>query len=302
MENEQKISLFAKIGLFFTAILWGGSLPVMKFAQQTFNTNFLLGIRFTISFLILLVIFHKKFFSSTKKDLINGLIIGVFLFLGYTSQTMGVKYSDPGRCGFITSTYCVIVPFMSWLISKKRPDKFNIIAAVLCLSGIYFMTLSENEVTKFVSSESMLKGDLLAILSAILFASHIVSVGKLSSGRDPIRMTLIQFLMASILSWISTIIFEDNSNLFISSIRPIYEVLYLSILCTTVGLLLQNIGQKYTPDSSVAIIMSFESVFGIIISIILKIEHLTIHSIIGFVLIFLAVIISETKLKFLRKK
>ena len=87
----------------------------------------------------------------------------------------------------------------------------------------------------------------------------------------------------------------------ITSYKPVVELLYLAIFCTTIALLLQNIGQKYTDESSAAIILGFESVFGILIPVLLGIEKLTTNSIIGFVMIFAAIIISETKLSFIFK-
>ena len=92
---------------------------------------------------------------------------------------------------------------------------------------------------------------------------------------------------------------EDNSNIVVNGNGPYLELAYLAIFCTTVALLLQNVGQKYTDESSAAIILGFESVFGILIPVMLGIEKLTTNSIIGFVMIFIAIIISETKLSFI---
>ena len=143
-------------------------------------------------------------------------------------------------------------------------------------------------------------GDLLALLSGLLFASHIIAVSALARGRDPIVMTILQFIMAAVLSWITTIVVEDNSNLVVTS-RSVMELLYLAVMCTAVALLLQNIGQKYTNPSTAAIILGFESIFGILIPVLIGIESLTVFSVIGFVFIFAAILVSETKLSFLKK-
>jgi len=103
-----------------------------------------------------------------------------------------------------------------------------------------------------------------------------------------------------VLSWITTIVVEDNSNLVVTS-RSVMELLYLAIMCTAVALLLQNIGQKYTNPSTAAIILGFESIFGILIPVLIGIESLTVFSVIGFVFIFAAILVSETKLSFLKK-
>ena len=143
-------------------------------------------------------------------------------------------------------------------------------------------------------------GDLLALLSGLLFASHIIAVSALARDRDPIVMTILQFIMAAVLSWITKIVVEDNSNLVVTS-RSVMELLYLAVMCTAVALLLQNIGQKYTNPSTAAIILGFESIFGILIPVLIGIESLTVFSVIGFVFIFAAILVSETKLSFLKK-
>lgn len=297
--SNKKTNLLAKLALLVVAILWGSSLTVVKEASHELNPNFILAIRFSLSAILLAIIFIKKLKGLTKDDIKHGLIIGIFLFLAYTSQTIGVTFADPGRSGFLSASYCVIVPFLSWIIFKKKPDKFNIAAAILCVSGIFFISMSKS--TSSSQNDLAWLGDLLALLSGFLFASHIVAVSALAKGKDPIVMTILQFVMAAILSWIVAIFIEDNSSISISR-TSLFELLYLSIMCTAVALLLQNVGQKYTDPSTASLILGFESVFGILIPVLLGIETLTVYSVIGFALVFLAIIVSETKLSFITGK
>lgn len=298
---SSRTSFLAKIALFIVAILWGTSLTVVKSAADIIKPNFLLGIRFTVASVVLAIIFHKRVMKVKKSDIKAGVVIGMFLFAAYSSQTLGVTFTTPGRSGFLSASYCVIVPFLYWLVNKTRPDKFNVIAAVFCVVGIFFIAMAGESGSIFASSITAVFGDALALLSGVLFAMHIVMVSKLGEGRDPILMTIIQFVVAGILSWITSFAFENNSGM-VLTLRPILEVLYLAIMCTAVALLLQNIGQKYTDPNSAAIILGCESIFGVILPVSLGIEALTLNSFIGFVLIFVAIIISETKLSFIFKK
>lgn len=298
---SNKTSFLAKIALLIVAILWGTSLTVVKSAADIFKPNFLLGIRFTIASIILAVIFHKKLFKANKEDIKAGILIGIFLFLAYSSQTLGVTFTTPGRSGFLSASYCVIVPFIYWFTNKVKPDKFNISAAVFCVVGIFFIAMAGESGSIFTSSITALYGDGLALLSGILFASHIVSVVKFGDGKDPFILTIMQFATAAVLSWITSFLFENNSSMVLTT-RPILEVLYLSVMCTAVALLLQNIGQKYTDPSSASIILGCESIFGVILPVAIGIESLTVKSFIGFVLIFIAILISETKLSFIFDK
>ncbi len=298
----KKIDILAKLALLTTAILWGTSLTVVKTASATFKPNFILGIRFVVAAIILSVIFHKKFKLLNKKNLISGLTIGFFLFIAYSSQTLGVTFTSPGRSGFLSASYCVIVPFLFWIVDRTKPDKYNIIAAIFCIIGIFFVAMANDSGSLLPTTYRELMGDGLALLSGLLFASHIVSVAKLSRGNDPVLMTILQFISAGILAWITSFIFEDNSHIVLDSYRPVYEVLYLAVMCTAIALLFQNIGQKYTDPNSAAIILGFESIFGVIFPFLLGMEEIGVKSLVGFVLIFCSIIISETKLSFLKKK
>lgn len=298
-QSSAKKRLWPKIALLIVAILWGSSLTVVKQASAVFQPNFILAVRFTVACAILAIIFWKKVKEATKSDWMNGLKIGVFLFLAYSSQTLGVTYTDPGRSAFLSASYCVIVPFLSWAVMKERPDRYNVIAAVLAIAGIYFVSMAGGPGgSVFDQGREAILGDGLALLSGLLFASHIVAVTKYSKGKDPILMTIIQFAMAGALSWVTTLLIEDNSGMAVTQ-GSLFELLYLAVMCTAVALLLQNIGQKHTDESSAAIILGLESVFGVIIPVMLGIETLTKYTLIGFALIFIAIIISETKLSFI---
>lgn len=298
--NKNKTSFLAKIYLLIVAVLWGTSLTVVKSAADVFRPNFLLGLRFTIASIILIIIFHKKLFKARKDEIGAGVIIGVFLFVSYSSQTLGVTFTTPGRSGFLSASYCVMVPFIYWFTNKVKPDKFNIAAAIFCVVGIFFIAMAGESGSIFTSSITALYGDLLALLSGFLFASHIVSVTKFGNRKDPFVLTIMQFVTAGLLSWIVSFLFENNSTMIITT-RPILEVLYLSVMCTAVALLLQNLGQKHTDPSSASIILGCESIFGVILPVAIGVESLTVKSFIGFVLIFIAIIISETKLSFVFK-
>ncbi|WP_297809754.1 DMT family transporter [uncultured Finegoldia sp.] len=297
--DTKKNNLLAKLALLIVAVLWGSSLTVVKQSSQTFNPNFILAIRFTLATILLSIIFWKKLRQATFEDAKHGLIIGVFLFVSYSSQTLGVRFADPGRSGFLSASYCVIVPFLAWIVFKQRPDRYNLSAAALCITGIFFISMSSS--TSHTQNPLAWLGDLLALLSGFLFASHIIAVSAFAKGRDPIVMTVFQFIMAASLSWITTLLIEDNSHMVVTS-RAVMELCYLAVMCTAVALLLQNIGQKYTNPSTAAIILGFESIFGILIPVLAGMESLTLFSVIGFVFIFSAILVSETKLSFLKKK
>ena len=298
--NTNLIKILSRLALLVTAIVWGSSLVVVSLMKDAFAPNMVLAIRFSVASLVLALIFAPRFRRYNLSHLVSGAIIGVFLFIAYSSQTIGVTTAGgaPGRSGFISASYCVIVPFLAWIFLKERPDVYNISAAVLCVAGLFFVFYKDLIQS---SNVALSEGDLYALLSGVLFAAHIVSIAKFGKGKDPILITITQFIVAAILSIIITFIFEDNSK-FILNKASIIGIGYLAIMCTAVALLLQTIGQSYTPSSTTAIILGLESIFSIIFAVLFAGEKLTFFSVIGFFFIFIAIIVSETKLSFLKRK
>lgn len=298
--NTNLIKILSRLALLTTAVVWGSSLVVLSLVRDAFAPNMVLAIRFGVASIVLSLIFAPRFKHYDKTYLINGSIIGVFLFIAYSAQTIGVVSAGgaPGRSGFISASYCVIVPFLAWIFLRERPDIYNISAAVLCITGLFFVFYKD-----LIGSANVgiTLGDFYALLSGLLFAAHIVSVAKFGKGKDPILITITQFAMATIISIIVTFLFEDNSKMIINT-GSILGIGYLAIMCTAIALLFQTIGQSNTPSSTAAIILGLESIFSIIFAVIWAGEVLSVFSVIGFFFIFIAIIVSETKLSFLKKK
>lgn len=298
--NSKVTALLARLALVVTAVVWGSSLTVVSAIKDAFTPNMLLALRFSIACVLLAIIFAPHLKKLNKDYILSGLIVGFFLFIAYSSQTIGVTSAEgaPGRSGFISASYCVIVPFLAWLFTGEVPDRYNIIAAVLCVIGLFFVFYTELVKSANISFS---QGDLYALLSGLLFAVHIVSLAKWGAGKDPILITILQFLTAAVLSLIVSLIFEKPTFQSVSG-SSLFALGYLAIMCTAVALLFQTIGQRYTPASTVALILGTEAVFSILFAVLFAGEKLTWSSVSGFVLIFLAIIVSETKMQFLKKK
>jgi len=290
--NVKLRSLFSKLSLFGATLIWGGSFFVMKDTLNSIPPYYLLSLRFLVGAITLSIIFIKKYKNFSIDYIAKGAILGIFLFIAYVFQTKGLIYTTPGKNAFLTVIYCIMVPFLYWLYSKVRPDIYNIIASIICVIGIGLVSVNEALTINI--------GDILTMTGGLFFALHIIAIAVFSKGKDIILLTIIQFASSGIISLIFALLFEEPPK-HIESVSFI-SLIYLCFFATTVGLLLQNIGQKYVSPSSAAIILSLESVFGVLFSIIFYKEVLNLKTAIGFFLIFAAIIISETKLEFLRKQ
>ncbi len=303
--KKRSVSM-ARIGsaaLFAAAFIWGTSFVMMKDVSEKLPPSLLLAIRFTLGALILSLVFAKRFKKLDQTYCLPGLLIGAFLFTAYMVQTYGLIGTTPGKNAFLTASYCVITPFLFWLVSKKRPDRFHIAAALICLAGIFFISVD-------IGGESLLTiatGDVLTLVCGFFYAAHIVAITMTAQDKDPILITILQFIVAAVLAWgtFGVLSVWDLAPVSATSADMgsiVGQLLYLSAACTAIALGLQNFGQKYAHPSSASVILTFEAVFGALFSLVLgKEEGFTLQRGIGFLLMFVAVIISETKLSFLKK-
>ena len=281
--------------LFLAAFIWGTSFFLMKNTLDATPVFWLLTFRFGTGAILLGLFCWKKWGTVFKKDYIwRGGILGAFLYLAYSAQTFGLVYTTPSKNAFLTSVYCVLVPFLYWWLAKQRPDRYNILAAVLCVAGVGLVSLN-GDLTITV-------GDLLTLVSALFYALHIVAVNKLSPGKDVYLITVFQFAGTAILSLISAALFQPFPAAIFSQAQVLLPLLYLCVVCTTVALLFQNVGQVGSDPSSASVILSLESVFGVLFSVLFYGDPVTPRLLAGFALIFVAVICSETKFSFLRSK
>lgn len=283
--------LGAKAALFAAALIWGSSFVVLKNTVDVFPPTLLLAIRFTLGALILSIVFYRKLRLLNKEYFLYGGIIGLCLFSAYFVQTIGLTMTTPGKNAFLTAVYCVLVPFLFWAIDKVKPDLYNCTAAVLCIAGIGLVSLN--------SGFSVGLGDGLTLVGGVLYALHIILVVKLSKGKDPVLLTILQLGYSGLFAWIIGLLTEQWPAQV--GANAIGGLLYLAVFATAACMLFQNIGLKYTHPAAAAIILSLESVFGIIFSVIFYGEQVTPRLLVGFALIFISVITSETKLSFLRK-
>ena len=299
MSQQKETSGLAKFAtplIILATIIWGSSFVVMKNSVDVLPTFWLLAIRFSASAIVLAIVFLPRWKVCDKQYLIGGTVMGFCLFLAYTFQTYGLERTTPGKNAFFTAIYCVIVPFLYWFIAKRRPDKFNVLAAFLCIGGIALVSVTGSNASAFNF------GDVLTLIGGFFFACHIVAVSKYSEGRDIFILTTLQFASFALFSWLGVLFTRTTVSPEVFDSSMVLGLAYLVIFSSCGALLFQNIGQKYTAPATAAVLLSLEAPFGVLFSILLTDERPTALMFLGFALIFLAVVCSETKFSFLRKK
>ena len=289
MKNKANIG---RLCLICTTLIWGSSFVILKSALDSITPMWVLAIRFAGAALMMLIACLPRLKRIDRGHLRGGVIMGVCLALAYIVQTYGLVYTTPGKNAFLTATYCILVPFLYWAIARKKPDRYNIIAAIVCLVGMGFVCLNDDL--------SVNVGDVLTICCGLFYGLHIIVTGRSVEERDPLILTMLQFAVGGLICLAGAAVFEPVPHDIPSGTW--WSIAYMTFMCTGLCFFLQTIGQKYTPPSQAAVILTLESVFGTAISVILGEEVLTFNIALGFCLIFIAVLTSETKLGFLRRK
>ena len=144
MKNEKSIGFLARAALIAATVIWGSSFIIVKDVTATLPASTLLAIRFLSAAVILGLVFLPKNRKIDVGYIWRGGILGVLLYTAYTLQTLGIADTTPGKNAFLTAVYCVMVPFFAWGISKKRPDRYNLIAAFVCITGIGLVSLNDD--------------------------------------------------------------------------------------------------------------------------------------------------------------
>jgi len=282
--------ILARLSLFAAALIWGSSFFVLKEAVDVLPAAFVLSIRFTGASLILSLVFWKHFKKLTREYIWQSCLVAIALYGGYLIQTYGLKETTPGKNAFLTASYCIIVPFLFWAVNHTKPTRKNIAAAFLCIAGIGLVTLQ--------GTIQITHGDALTLASGFCYAMQIVLLAMYTPNKDPVLFTITEMIFTTVFLWVTTLLTGSIPASVPQSTIP--KIIYLSVFCTAVTMLLQNIGQKYTKASAASIILSLEAVFGIIFSMIFYGERISGQLAAGFALIFAAVVLSQTEQR--RKK
>ena len=291
MERNRKVEVVASIILAVVALVWGTTYAVIKDTLSVVQPFSLMMFRFVFSALILSLMYLKKFKTIKSVDLKRGIIIGIFMFLAFYFLIVSIRFTTASKFSFIVGAYVLIVPFLSWVINKTKLDRYAIVGAILATIGLAFLTMERGAVFNL--------WDLVAGCCSFFFAAHMIAIEKYSGDSDPILLTIIQFITTAVLFIILTGIKEGYDFMVLPEIK--WTLGYLVIISTIIPFAIQNIVQRYISSTSTALILTLQSAFGSIFAVYYLDERMTKQMIIGCLLIFIAIVFQETKLKFLKR-
>ena len=276
--------------LLAAACIWGFAFVAQRVGMQYVGPFGFNGVRFALGCLVLVPLIVKNRTAEHKPypglfsfpSLAGGLAAGLILFTGASFQQVAMVYTTAGNAGFITGLYVIIVPIIG-IALKHHTHAGTWLGAVLAAAGMYLLSVTE----QFTIS----MGDLLVLVGAFFWACHVHIIGWLSPRQDPLKISILQYAVCSILSMIATLLFENNTvAMYQSAIIPI---LYGGIMSVGVAYTLQVIAQKKARPAHAAIILSLEAVFAAIGGWIMLGEVLTPRAMSGCALMFCGMLISQ---------
>lgn len=271
--------------LLSVAVIWGWGFIAGKIALETASPQWILFFRFSIAAICILAFFFKQIKNADKACVRWGILIGLLQFAALFVQLFALQYTTTAKQSFLAATYVLFTPFAARILYRKKILPKNYIASLLALAGIAFLSLR--------GSAEIQIGDFITLGFALLFSAQIVIVGNLPEKCETIPITFYQTLASAVFAGIAAFCTAIPNELF--SIHSWTGIVYLGVINTAVALGLQNFAQKYTSESHAALLLSLESVFGLLFSILYYGDILTLRMAIGCALIFAALLVSNRR-------
>jgi len=272
---------FANLGLFYSAAIWGSTFFIVKRALDDIDPVILVGYRFTIAAVLLMIplVIARK---SLLKNLKEGMWLGLLLWILYVAQTIGLKYTTAANSGLITGLFVAFVPIFSIAVFRIMPSITAAAATVISIAGLIILTGGLQQINI---------GDMITLITAVTYALHILYADRaIKAGADPYILSFQQFAFVGLACLLTGAIFGLPFT--IGSREAFNLMLFLAIFPSLTAFAIQLIAQRHVTPIRVSLILAFEPLFAVIFAWTLGNELFDINKAIGGFLIFAALIIS----------
>lgn len=270
-------------GLIAVTVIWGGGFVASDIALDSLRPFQIMTIRFLLASVIMGAAGARELKGMEPGEIRAGILMGCALFVGFAFQIVGLQYTTPSKNAFLTALNVVMVPFIAFVILKKRISVKSIAGAVMAIVGVGLLSLEKNLTLGL--------GDALTLVCAAGFAFQIFFTSEFVKKYRAVALNFIQMLTAVVLSAVSLVLFGETELQ--ATAKGWLSVLYLGVISTALCYLLQTASQRYVDETKAAIILSMESVFGTMFSILILHEQVTVRMVCGCVIILAAVIVSN---------
>jgi len=245
--------LQADLSLLLVAVIWGSAFVAQRLGMAEVGPFAFNAARFAVGGLTLIpVLGRKRLRLPSRDELRSGALLGVLLFAAATLQQIGLIWTTAGKAGFITGLYVVIVPLLLALVWGEWAGWTSWLGAGLGTAGLFLLSVERGL--------QLAPGDGWVIGSALMWALHVVAIGRVAPERDPLRLAFLQYAICALLSLPAALVLEPGSWGGLLLVIP--AILYAGVLSIGLGYTTQVIAQRHTTPTHAAIILSTESVFA----------------------------------------
>lgn len=283
MRKNKRLHTLGAVALLCSAAFWASAYLFVKQALDTLSPYYLLAFRYLVAAALMLLISIPRLKHMTRELLKDGIFMGIALFFEFLTFTVGLQYTTASRSSFIIAGYIIILPFVYMLIRRKIPKKQELLAAFICMLGVG-MILAGGE-------GGMNKGDILMIFCAVSYAFHIVLSARSAKEYDSLLLNLVQIGTTAVLATVLALFTGRPPQVLTGG--QVSSILYLAVISTIIPYLLCLFGQKYVSTTTSGIILSFESVFATLLSILFLHDKINVQFVFGGLLVIGAVFVSE---------
>jgi len=271
---KTKALLYA--GLLATTAVWGGSFVVMKDSLERQDVYSFLASRFILAALFMFLYRPNSLKGLDRKFILRATLAGLLVGSGFIFQTFGLTKATVSNTGFITGLYLVFTPLIAWVILKKHVVKIQWLAVAVATIGLYLIAYN---------GISIGIGEILVLISAILFAAQIVAISEWSDGKNAYALTLIQILVSSIIFLLLTV--KDGYQLPPDG-SVWLAVLFTAFFATFLGFLIQVKAQSMMSATAAGVLLAMEVPFALVFGLYFDNDPLTLRIISGGTLVMAA--------------
>ena len=281
-----KVKVFLYLGLLATTAVWGGAFLVMKDSLVRQDVYSFLASRFILAAAFMFIYKPKSLTGLDRKFVKRAVLIGLLLCSGFIFQTYGLTQTTVSNTGFITGLYLVFTPLISWILLKREIFKVQWLAVLVATIGLYF--ISFNGISFGI-------GEILVLISALLFAGQIVALGEWSDGENTYALTLIQILVSAVIFFALSL--KDGFQL--PPDNGVWSaVFYTAFFATFLGQLIQVKAQSVMSATVAGVLLAMETPFALFFGLYFDNDPITLRIISGGTLVLIAmalVIWSDSK-------
>ena len=273
------------------AFIWGSAFVAQDVAAQDLGPFTVNAVRSWIgafALLFLSFILRKKITVPSEKRaaykkrlILGGLGCGLLLTAAANLQQAGIGATDPGKAGFITSLYVVLVPILGIFLRRRAPYTVWI-GIALSLVGLYLLCITDYS--------TIAPSDMLILLCALFFALQIMLVDRLPE-INGMHLCCAQLFVVAAISTVLMFVFEAPSAALI--VKHWFPLVYIGVFSSAIAYTLQIVSQKGSNPTVVSLLLCLESVFAVLTGWIIQGDTLSTREIIGCILMFGAVLLAS---------